>query len=291
MKTGVCIIALGYELYGYSALNLSLSIKAYSPHIRVALLTDGKSCAGLLDEEKKWFDEIIIVDEADYTVKGGKKEYQRAKLCVDKYTPFDHTMVIDADTIWFDRRIEWLFGDCLTRGYEFYIGVNSTYNHKTKVRSRNSYTYWAEPSAICEQYKLDYLLQSVSGLFYFSKGDVSDRVFEIAREIYDEPNTINIPWAGGKPDEFCLNIAMSKVGVKLPETNRIYFRQTAGTLTSEQIYAQYWGLATGGARVDVSTVKLYNRLVDKYCIRLKIKDTLRHYHVDKASVIPERMKY
>lgn len=275
---------MGYNLYGSCAFNLAMSLKAYDPKVNITLLHDITSISHLEEREKEIFNNLIFVPEDAYTI-DGQKQYQYIKLCVDKFTPYDHTVVIDADTIWFpDKKISWFMGE--KANDEFWINVNGFYDLKMKSDQSVNYTYWGDAKAIVKFHKLtNDLLQTVSGMFSFIKGDYSARIFEEARNVYNNPS-VNKPWANGKPDEYCFNVALSKVGHWQNREVAVYFDKSCGVMPYEKIYSDFWCLANGGSNCPQFVVQLYNKLVKKYTIRLGYKNL--YFHEQKNEVIPER---
>lgn len=290
MQNGVVIIALGYNLYGSCAFNLAMSLKAYDSNIKIAVLHDNNSLSHLSDKEKSIFDNLIFIDESVYTFNDGSKQYQYIKLCVDKFTPFENTTVIDADTIWFpDKKFSWFLGEMIHR--DFWIGYNDEYDIKRKTTKSIGYTFWALNGIedVVKYHKLtNNVPQTVSGLFFFKKGEFSNELFNRARKIYNNPSP-NVPWAAGKPDEYCFNVALSEMGYTQTPEHVVYFDKTCGKQSYESIYQNYWCLANGGAKCEEFVVNLYNKLVRKYAVRLGFNNL--HFHTNKSEVIPERKAF
>lgn len=286
MDFGVCLIALGYEIYGNYALNLAISLKVYQPNTSITLLTEPQAIQHLTPKEKSLFDKIIIIPESEFTL-NGVKQYQRVKLLVYKYTPYKRTFYFDSDNIFLDKKISWLYGEVHDR--KFHIGMFGSYDLATNKRTKNTYTYWCEDiQAVCKYYSISYLPQTVSGYYFFEKGE-ADSIFEEALKVYDDPKAPCVRWANGKPDEFCFNVALAKLGIRQDEFHVFYFDKINGHMEAKEVYSRFWGIATGGNRVSRNLVVIYNRLVDKYCIKSGIET--RRYHVNKADVIPERKMF
>lgn len=288
MKHGIVIIALGYELYGSCAYNLALTIKAYDPLINICIIHDNNAIKHLTPQELSFFDKLIEADKNDYTIRG-KKEYQRLKVCVDIYSPYDLTLYMDADNAWFPgKKVSWFFGELL--GREFVIGQNGYYDIALKKISRLNYTFWAadsEPETMVKYHELtNNIPQTVSGLFAFKKSSATKKIFEEARKVYDDPKAPCMPWAGGKPDEYCFNVALSKAGFQQEDKHIFFFKNINGSLRENEVYQYYWGIATGGTPVPKEVATLYNRIVNKCSHKLGIES--RHYHKDKQDFIPER---
>lgn len=285
MRFGVCIIAIGYELYGSYALNLAISLKAYDQNVKIALLCDPESISHLTGEEKLFFDEFVFIPHSDYTI-DGKKEYMRVKLMVNKYTPFDRTIYLDADNIWLDKKISWLFGEMLYK--DFYIGMNAFFDVKKRKTSKNGYTYWCrDENECCNYHKIKlFLPQTVSGFFYFEKSFKTDLIFEKALLVYDDKKAPCDPFAGCRPDEYCFNVALGSIDYTQPGYNPIYFDKLHGSIPGAEIYSNYFGIAIGGNRVSKETQTTYDKLVNKYATMVGLEK--RHYYVAKSKVIPER---
>lgn len=287
MEFGVCIVALGYEIYGNYALNLAMSLKAYQPNLKIALLYEPRTINHLTEQEKSLFDHLILIPESEYLV-GETKQYQRVKLCVNKYTPFKHTFYMDGDNLFLDKKVSWLFGELHDK--DFYIGLNGSYDLATNKKTKSNYTYWCDDiKDVCNYFKVSYLPQTVSGFYSFKKTDWTDSLFEEALKVYDDPKAPTIKWANGKADEYCFNVALAKLGYKQPEFHVFYFDKLNGTTDAKNIYSDFWGIATGGNRVSKNLIIIYNRLVDKYCTKLGIQT--RRYHVNKCDVVPERKMF
>jgi hypothetical protein len=284
MRYGIAIIALGHELYGSCAFNLALSLKVWEPNLRIAILHDGRATAHLTEQEMAMFTDQIMVPEDMYVV-DGKPEYQRAKVCLDLLSPYDETMYMDADNIWFDRPVSWLYGEvCHT---DFHIQQNGAYNFETQKRTDARYTYWWDkPRDVCIYWGINTLPQTISGWFFFKKSSAATQIFQAARVAYDDSLAPCIPWAGGRPDEYCFNVALGKIGNKQSDRHVFYFDKLHGQQPPAEVYRRYWGLATGGAATERQWAEIYDRLVNKYSLRLGI--TTRRYHIDKRRVIKAR---
>lgn len=276
---------MGYELYAANALNLAMSIKADAPEVNITLIHDD-TISSLSEEEKQFFDILKPVNKEDFFV-NGKAQYQRLKLCLDKYSDYEYSLYIDVDSIIFPgKNIKALFDSIANR--DFLIGYNGHYDPITKQKTNRNYTYWNDnlPN-LCRYFDLkNKLPQTISGTYYFRKCDFTNEMFEICRSVYDDLKAPVIKWGGGKPDEYCFNIALSKLNYTQEEIHFLYFDKINGRMPKERIYSSFWGLAAGGNKLQMEIKRLYNDLVSLYSEHFKIK---KHYHVDKKTVIPERL--
>jgi hypothetical protein len=282
-KSGIILAALGYEIYGTCALNLAMSIKAHDQDVEIILIHDNVATAHLTKEELGIFNKLKIADPIDYTLK--EAEFQRIKLCVDKYTEFEGTLYLDVDNLWFPKKQISNLIDAL-ESKDFFIGKNGQYNPKSRIRSSATYTYWEEPAKIVNYFNLkNNLPQTISGAFWFKKTEFTQKVFDRAREIYNDPAAPCMKWANGKPDEYCFNVALSELNYEQQDSHLVYFDKINGNLNRRQIYDNFWGMAIGGNKLSSALTSLYNELVDLYCLAFDFKP---RYCVNKDKVISER---
>lgn len=267
---------------------MAISLKAYDSNIRVCLLYEPSAIKNLSKQELDFFDLLIKVDGADYTI-GETKQYQRVKLLAYKYTPFDFTMYMDVDGIWHPaKKPSWFLGEVINN--EFSIGMNGEYNVKMKTKSKPGYTYWGDVDVICKYWKIKNILpQTVSGFFSFHKTQNVEQLFKTALMVYDDTLAPTTQWANGKADEYCFNVAMGLLQMRQDPFHVFYFDKLNGVKQESEIYNNYWGLAIGGNKVSQNVVILYNRLVNKFSIIKGMAS--RHYHIDKIDIIPERKKF
>ncbi len=292
MNYGVVIIALGYPLYGNAAFNLALSLKAVSKDVKIAIVYENQSISELTEKELAYFDHWIELPESFYTI-NGSKQYQRSKLCLNLITNklgWDYTFYLDADNLWLNRPIEWLFGEICKR--DFYIGYNGDYNCITNKYRGKGYTYWinGDIKQACRYHGIKKIMpQTISGFVFFKNGPKADETFRKARAVYDDPHAPTITWAGGKPDEYCMNVALGQEDYTQEEAHIFYFDKINGTIKDEMIGINHWGFATGGNAVSPKLIHLFNRTVNVLCTVAGIPT--RHYHIDKKDVIKERTKF
>ncbi len=251
---GVCIVALGYRIYGEMAFNLAASLRVVSPDIQIALLYDHDGISTLKDEHLKLFNQHIEVGGEEITV-SDSKHYQIAKLLVYKYSPFDFTIYIDADTLWGLKPIEQLFDQY--RDLDFMVGAHSVYDKDKDLHSIMGYTYWCRASEACVYHNLPWIQQTISGLFYFRKSEIAEKIFTMAKEVYHDPGTPNFTWANGKPDEYCFNVALAKMGIEIPRNYPIYFDKVCTQLDEQQIFNHHYGVAIGGHKITHQLKSIY----------------------------------
>lgn len=211
------------------------------------------------------------------------------KLCAYKYSPFDSTLYIDVDTLWFPEKPIFSFIDKL-KDFDFYIGKNGDYNPITRRKIGSNYTFWGEPFRISNYFNLKSLLpQTISGVFWFKKSDFSEKIFARSLQIYADQRAPTQKWANGKADEYCFNVALAEVSYTQPNVHFIYFDKANGKIDRQAMFSNFWGIAAGGNRLSSEVRSMYEDLVDMY--DKKLGYTIQRRCPDKAVLITERKNY
>jgi hypothetical protein len=288
--SGIVIVALGNSLYGNLAFNLALSLKANEPTIPIALFCNDTAIARLKERHKGYFDHIIKVDPSDYLV-DGKPQYQRVKCCVNKYTPFEKNLYIDADTLWLPNhkpsKLMEQIGDISFTA----LNNGGKYLCSTLKEVRNGYTWWGNPEVITREWGLTTELWQLQTTMFFFQKSKTEQYFKDCLRVYDTKDISVIGWANGKPDEYCFNVACALNGLypHIYDWMPVYIQSLCGGRVVPKIAEleeNYWAISTVGHRINEKVALLYNNLLNKYCILKSIPD--RFYHVNKGELLPER---
>lgn len=101
-SSGVCIIAAGDSCYSQYAYNLAASIKYIDDNAKIAIFTHGSCLDELNEEQKKIFDHIIYIKTEDLYI-DNIMHPNLFKLYLHKYSPFEYSAYIDADSIWISK--------------------------------------------------------------------------------------------------------------------------------------------------------------------------------------------
>ena len=287
MNNGIVIVALGYSIYGKMAFNLAMSLKTNDPDCRIAVLCNDTALLHLRACHLKYFDYLIKVPATDYTI-NGQTQFQRVKLKVYDYTPFDNTIYMDADSLWCpNRKVAWLFGELANVEYTTMPG--GYYDIERKQMINQSYTFWGDRQKIIDYHKLTgKFYQTQSTFFYFKKTERIKQFFETALQVYDDQKAPSNKWANGKPDEYCFNVAGSLCKV-FPHNNKyrpVFLFLFEKIFLKQRIIDNYWAISTCGHKVHSQLQAVYNDLLNRYCRVNDIPD--RFYHENKAELIPER---
>jgi hypothetical protein len=165
MSAGLITIAYGPQKYMRMAEALALSYRRWNPKLPFCAVTDKANADQLAD----YYDVVRIIDPSY-----GKGVAQ--KLCVDRYSPFDETLFVDSDCVFYrDPALTWnayATDDFVIKGWQYL----SRKDHHVNV---------GDLGLLLEQTGLEKMGSFNSGLFYFRKTERAQRLFDTARRIYE----------------------------------------------------------------------------------------------------------
>lgn len=266
LTSGVLLLALGSPAYGKLAHNLALTMRHSDPSVRVCLGWAGSALDALDDGDRLVFDELRRVPDECYQTPAGPK-YLRAKLHMDEVSPFERTLFVDADTVWFDRPVT-AFCDDLR-------GVSFTSQNLGLVRPTNGDYYFARVSEACAAHGVTGGFSKVNScLVYFERGDVSSEVFKLARAVHDSPGVQVRPYYGEASDELALSLACSKLHAHPHEAGwtPLYFNYLSGKVPGHDkvagMQAAFVGLTMTRGHVTPRLVDFYNQRVREAASRV-----------------------
>jgi len=196
---GVIIIALNKQAYATSAFNLALSIKHYNPSIHITLLSDNIHQACYKLEHYAMFDSIKEIPKQDYTHEG-RFCPAKAKLSMYKYTNYDKTLYLDADSI------------CLKDIAPLFESLNGC---EFKSNYVDGYTQWVHADTFKNFFGFEQGKTINSSWIYWEKTDV----FEHALQYYNLgfPKGLLIQkWGNSLPDELFLRASVPIARLSTP---------------------------------------------------------------------------
>lgn len=263
-NTGICIVCCRHPYYGRMGYNLAVSIKAANKETPICVLHSGRGLAHLSEYQKEVFDIIKEIPE-DFSV--------GTKLWAIDHTPFENTLMIDADNLWFQKRkAEELFKEL--DAFDF-SAISEGFIDGADNQLRTDYFMWASVDKIREVYPVEKMYQFRSEVMWFKKTERVIDMFKTAQDIFHNPQIDCMKFGGVVPDELPLNIACSIHGIE-PHVykwqpcfwDRIHKNHTK---KDSGLYEKFWLMSTGGNNVTAYCVKLYNRLASAACYKLGLQ--------------------
>jgi hypothetical protein len=204
---GLITIAYGPRKYLRMARALALSYRRLGGRRPLAVVTDRAGAAQLLG----CFDLVVPVDAA---IGPGVVH----KLHLDRYTPFDATLFVDSDCLFYKdpERLWRLYarGDVTARGWRYLTG-DSPYERD------HPYEWVADMKRFLGAAGIARLPHFNSGAFFFRRSETAAALFATARALYDRRHELGLLPFKNAPvaDEPILGIAMERCGVPLDPWN------------------------------------------------------------------------
>jgi hypothetical protein len=203
MSDGLITIAYGPRKYLRMARALALSYRRLGGTRPLAVVTDAAG-AGLL---VGCYDLVVPIAPA-------RGDGVVHKLHLDRYTPFDETLFIDSDCLFYKHpeRLWRLYarGDFAVRGWRYLTG-DSAYERE------NPYEWVADMPAFLRAAGIARLPHFNSGALFFRRSAAASEVFATARAVYARRHELGLLPFKNAPvnDEPILGIAMERCGVAL----------------------------------------------------------------------------
>lgn len=284
MKQGIIILALKKDAYYCGAFNLALSIKYHNPNINITLLSDGGHTRVYDAFKYSVFDNIKEIDKADYTDKNSLFCPAKAKLNINKYSPYDNTLYIDSDSLVL-KDIATVLDKLVSLNGNFYAqyfgtgGINDSIN----------YNEWAENNLLWEFFKLkktDKINTVNSSWMFFNKN--TDKLFNKFNDNYNKVFPIEMlkkRWGGTLPDELFIVGTLAQMDIN-PNSgiDLMFFGNELDSRSVSQLELDYYAFTLFGGGVGRTTVR------DKYItwydrILFKMLNKYKQEHRFKADLI------
>jgi hypothetical protein len=256
---GILIIAAGHHYYGKMAATLAATIKATGTAIPIHLAYSTSALTHLTDGELALFD-----SRAEIPAKYLEPAIIRVKLFINKLSPFEETLFLDADMVWLQRKPEEIF--------ETLKEVDITFSNHGVA----GYSIWADLPDVRAAYELGdkpfYLIHSE--FIYFKKTVAVGKFFTLARKINDTLKVKSIVFAGGIPDELPFSIAACQLDIK-PHQNvyhPVWWRRTwKVSVPAYKLYNDFYALSMGGNYNDSQSILNYDTLSRAAYRKLEVK--------------------
>lgn len=253
-ERGCILVALGHPMYTHYAHLMAVGLKLAGED-NVCLLTDGGGLDMLSEDQKKMFSEIKYIPFDMYS-DNGVVNYFKAKLHLDKLTPYKKTLYLDVDQAWNQRRtVQDLYS--IYDGCSFQpiiLGSFSTTEREIKAGD------WMNYADLKTYYEIESVYDLSSEVLYFEETNI----FELARKVYDENKFEVKKFGGGKPDEPYFIAALALSGIKPKYTDFIpsYWQNRFFTkmLKDEDVYNNFFLISAGGNRNAINTERMFNAI-------------------------------
>lgn len=276
---GIVTCATGHPYYGRMAYNLALSIKAVDGGFPVAVIHSERSLAHLSERQREVFDHFILMPGA--TGFG-------CKLHIDLLSPFEETLLLDADMAWMPKRgPQDLFNELAD--VEF---TAITEGHNDDVSKK--YYFWANVDEIRKKYSIQgRIYQWRSEVLYFKKTERVQTMFAMARLVHKSPQLESIIMFGNQvPDELGINVACGFYDMHPHEYKwcpAIWPRLHGNNSTNPmELYNRYYLLSCGSNYATGDMKALYNNILKAAAFKMKTQHVFPL--MDKKSFIEDRKK-
>ena len=281
---GILIVALGAPEYGRMAANLASSIRYIDQGMKIHMVWSGQSISHLSEEHKALFTSMAECPPEYYT-KHGKTVYIKAKTCIYELSPFEETIFLDADMIWFSgpnrKNASSLF--------EELKDVELTFQHRgyfdlSRDDINERYSNWCNIAEVKEKYFDGSIGQEAkeagfgryyhlhSEFIFFKRSESNKAFFDLCREIFDNPKVKPALFDGDIPDELAFDIAVAVTG-KNPHKDSflpIHWYAIEGRANLNQIQDKFYGISMGGNNLPPSVMDKYKMLAKFYARALKL---------------------
>ena len=266
-KKGIVMIAAGHYIYGNWALNLAMGLKQTDSKTNITLLWKG-DVKQQIEKYISVFDNVIEIPN-ECIVRNGLTSYLRTKVCLYDLSPYDETIYIDADVMWFPFKP-------ISQIFEQLKDIDITIGNRGKTDlNTDPKLIWSDPKEMRSIYG-DVTIWNLSSEFmYFKKNDKVKEFFDIAKDVFDNPQVTYTRFSGTVPDELAFQIAMIKTGIKPHKENYLPFYWEPYEKKNKSLgdlYKQDWyGYSIGGCQLTVQQKSQYDALAKMYAKGYGIK--------------------
>jgi hypothetical protein len=261
---GIMLMALGNPQYGRMAANCAASIRMGNKKVPIHLVYTPGAVAHLSHAHKNLFTSMSTCpDEA--ISKNGKPNYIKAKTWAYDLSPFDETLMVDVDLLIFARTNLTQLMEQLSKVCDVTMQCRGFFDYETGKGDGGKYTHWCDAKEAQKAYGLTGKLYKLSSeLMFFKKCNAVAKVFETAKEVFDNPKLeSSMKFAGDLPDELAFNLAFALCKQELPNGGRvfIYWPYLDGTnIAWGEVLNKYYGYSAGGNSINGTALTRYNQM-------------------------------
>jgi len=281
MTKGIIIIATAHHIYGRMAYNLALTIKATGTKIPVAIVCDTRSKGHLTEEHLKMFDHVIET----------KQNWNQVRFNIDRISPFDLTLQLDADMLWLWRDPEELIAQ--HEDVELLVTNEGYYDiEASEEKTTGAYPWLADREETIRQYKLKgklYLMRWEALLF--RKTENVRKMFKLAEQIRKAPKLETWLFEGQPVDEFAFYVACNKCGLdqKISPWIPAWWCKNSFNPTIADINKDYFAVGFGGNYVSSQYRNVYDLIMTLAAQKLGLKHQFKlqaknHYLATRRTI-------
>ncbi len=259
MDKGILLLALNKRNYGIMAKLMAASIKMYSPNVPICIVHDERAKIKGLE---RFADELKPIKKEHYIL---NDEFNPgyAKLCMNKYSPFDKTVYLDVDGICINP-VKGLFDIC------------SQHSFATQVIKYGD-NQWCTAEVLQNKFNFTETPPHVSTVFmYFDK---EDTILDIARESYvNHPLTggeIGMMWGNHKqprqPDEIYVSAAcaINRIDPKV-SLDPVFLSEEKNVPSLREIKKTHAFIGLGGMDTSEKVKSNITKQIKKVCAKMEI---------------------
>jgi hypothetical protein len=268
MQRGIVIIATKSPIYGKMAYNLALTIKATGSKIPVALIHDKEAIDHLKIEHLNLFDQLIP----------SEWNWNKIRFNIDKLTPFDHTMQLDADMLWLWKDPAEVFE--LAGDSELLVTNEGVHDLSTgEEKMTGNYGWLADFQETVNAYKLKgniYMMRWE--LLLFRNTDKVRKMLAKAEQIWNKPKVEGVwKFEGRAADEFAFYVACCHYGMDqvLAPFIPAYWCRKEWNPTVAEIDKKYHAISFGGNTASKQYQKIYDIILQVACNKIGLPYSFR----------------
>lgn len=277
MSRGILLIALGSPHYGRMAANLAASIRYGDKDIDIHLVSQESALTHLSESHRALFTSISECPPDCY-LKNGKEVYLKAKTYVYDLSPFDETIFLDVDLVWFgQRKISNLFTEL--KDVDFTM-QNRGFCDLSNESLKTTFSLWCNINEVKLVYDTTGKFYHLASEFiYFKRTDKNKEYFELVKEIFENPRVKAKTFDGDIPDEMAFDIASAVLG-RYPHKDNyvpIFWYAVDKSMAWSDLMREYNGYSIGGNVLPSSVRIRYEQLTKAHSVNLKLPYNFKVY--------------
>lgn len=263
---GIVLIALGHWRYGEMAATLAASIRVNGYAGPICLIYQEAAISTLLSKHKELFTDFRLM--TDSKVNNG--DYFYAKTLLNKLSPYDITLYLDADTLIMP-------GNDLTKYFnQFEGGLEFKNSGSKKLKDfKEGMDGWLDVSQVAKAYNLPEetpFYNIHSEWILFDKSESVIKMFETTKEVYEKPKVDMRTFGNNIADEAAFAIAMAVTGCypsRSPHHIGHWPTMNGYIKDRSELYGRVF-LSMGGANNPKWSIERYDELSKHYSNKLGI---------------------